>query len=308
MDGQLNDLFPESECCKMAAEEMERHKAMKAEIKRKMDEAARQKAAAEETLRKKAAEEARRKAEEEARRKAAEEEARRLAEEQARKKAEQEEAQRQFEELQREMEEARRKAAEAEEAKRKAAEEAQRQAEEEARQKAKEDEARRQFEEKQKAMEEVRRKAEKEAAEVEMAAMDERCVNTFLECVKPCSWRDRIRTPIKGTILYTKHMRPCRAMGTSVDVKDSSFHCLSNFLKFLEEEGLLRLKPGLTDPVVTDIRTENCKHYTYVARPKPSCGESPAFASPSPWSTPVAFQDTPSVTGSSFKAPPLSWQ
>lgn len=300
MDGQLNDLIPESECCKMAAEEMERHKAMKAEIRRKMDE----KAKAEEEARQKALEQARRKAAEEARKKAAEEAARRkAAEDEARRKAEEEEAQRQYEAIQRALEEER-KEAEKEEARRKAAEEA---AEEEARQRAKEEEARKQFEAKQKALVEEAKERQRAEAEMEMAAMDERCVQTFLECVKP--YRDRIRTPLKGTILYTKHMRPCRAMGTSVDVKDSSFHCLSNFMNFLQDEGLIRLKPGLTDPVVTEIRLENCKHYTYVQRPKPKeVAESPVPASPSPWSPLAAITSTPLYAESPFKAPPLSWQ
>merc|ERR1719230_1059696 len=116
-----------------------------------------------------------------------------------------------------------------------------------------------------------------------MLAMDKRCVETFLESVKYCDWRERVRTPIKGTILYTKVMRPCRPVGTSVDVKDSSFFCLSNFLKFLEDNGLLRLKPGLTDPVVTDIYFDACRAYKYVPRPKQSSPEVTSATSGSPF-------------------------
>merc|ERR1711879_952144 len=65
----------------------------------------------------------------------------------------------------------------------------------------------------------------------EMEAMDKQCVDVFLESVKGCSWRQRVRTPIKGTNLYTKLIRPCRPVGTSVDVKDSSFGNLRNFLE-----------------------------------------------------------------------------
>jgi chemotaxis protein histidine kinase CheA len=242
----------------MVAEELARRKVAKEQVLRKVEEqeeakrkaaeqAARQKAAAEEAARqKKAAEEEaarQRAAEEEALRRAAEAEALRMAaEEEARRKAAEEEA-------------ARMKLLEEEEARRLAAEQ-----EEAARQRAAAEEKAAQLD-----AERARRLAEEAA---EMAEMDERCVLTFLECVKPCSsWRDsreRLRTPIKGTILYTKHMRPCRPAGTSVDVKDSTFRCLGNFLQFLEAEGLLRLKPGLTDPVVTDICTNACRSYTYV--------------------------------------------
>lgn len=101
-------------------------------------------------------------------------------------------------------------------------------------------------------------------AKAEMAEMDRLCVDVFLDSVKKnASSRDRVRTPIKGSNLYTKHMRPIRPPGTSVDVKDSSFLNLGNFLQFLETEGLLHLKPGLTDPVVDEIHFRACCGYKY---------------------------------------------
>jgi hypothetical protein len=114
-----------------------------------------------------------------------------------------------------------------------------------------------------KEIEEARRARELEE-QAEIAAMDQMCINNFLESVKRVAWRQPVRTPIKGTNLYTKHMRPCRAEGTSVDVKDSSFMNLGNFLRFLEGEGLLRLQPGLTDPVVSAIDFKACRHYKHV--------------------------------------------
>jgi len=102
-----------------------------------------------------------------------------------------------------------------------------------------------------------------------MSAMDKVCVDTFLASVKHCAWRESVRTPIKGTNLYTKHMRPARPVGTSVDVKESSFRNLGAFLNFLEDEGLLCLQPGLTDPVVTWINFEACRKYVYIPRSKP---------------------------------------
>lgn len=99
----------------------------------------------------------------------------------------------------------------------------------------------------------------------QMAAMDKICIDTFLESVRKCAWRERVRTPIKGSNLYTKHIRPCRPAGTSVDVKDSSFRYLGDFLKFLEGEGLLRLKPGLSDPVVSEICYDACHKYKRAA-------------------------------------------
>jgi hypothetical protein len=100
----------------------------------------------------------------------------------------------------------------------------------------------------------------------EMAAMDKLCVETFLESVKKVAWRKRVATPIKGSNLYTKHIRPSRPCGTSVDVKDSSFRNLGSFLQFLESEYLLRLQPGASDPVVTEINFDACRKYKYDAQ------------------------------------------
>merc|ERR1712232_550503 len=114
------------------------------------------------------------------------------------------------------------------------------------------------------------REAEERLRETEeMAAMDEICVETFLESVKHATGRTRVRTPLKGTNLYTKHMRPCRPAGTSVDVKDSNFRSLGFFLQFLESEGLLTLQPGLSDPVVTGINFSACAKYKYTSQFKP---------------------------------------
>jgi hypothetical protein len=100
----------------------------------------------------------------------------------------------------------------------------------------------------------------------EMAAMDKLCVETFLESVKKVAWRKRVATPIKGSNLYTKHIRPSRPSGTSVDVKDSTFRNLGSFLQFLESEYLLRLQPGASDPVVTEINFDACRKYKYDAQ------------------------------------------
>lgn len=111
----------------------------------------------------------------------------------------------------------------------------------------------------------------REMQAAEAAAMDKYCVECFLKCTE-----NRIKTPLKGSNLYTKHMRPCRAPGTSVDVKDSSFYNLGNFLQFLEREGLLRLEPGLTDPVVTRIHYGACRDYIYSPESRSESGASPA--------------------------------
>jgi len=124
------------------------------------------------------------------------------------------------------------------------------------------------------ALEEARfrqeRKSQQAAEEMEeRLRMDKVCVDTFLESVTTCAWKERVRTPIKGSNLYVKHIRPARASGTSVDVKDSSFMNLGNFLRFLEGEGLLRLRPGVSDPVVTEIRFNLCSSYQYVRQGAP---------------------------------------
>jgi len=327
MDGQCNDIFlpesPKKESGIDGAAEAARHKEIKWEQQRKMEEMNRLEDEAQERKEARCKEEARRKAaqaaeaearcQEEARIKAAQE----AAAAEARKKVEEEEARRKAEQAARQKalaegvarrkaadEEARRKAAEADEEQAlrvKAAEEAQRQAAEEEAKEAELQEAQRQAAEEEakeaelwraavevaekeardkKAQEEKAAEAEEDAREaararrraaeeVAMAEMDERCVETFLSCVT-CDWREPIRTPLKGSNLYTKHIRPCRPAGTSVDIKDSGFRSLGNFLQFLENEGLLRLKPGLSDPVVTQIRIDACRKYKYVARPQSS--------------------------------------
>lgn len=63
--------------------------------------------------------------------------------------------------------------------------------------------------------------------------------------------------PMKGTKLYTQHMRACRRAEWSVNVKESSFRCLGLFLAKLEEEKLLELKEGEPDPVVMRICREH---------------------------------------------------
>jgi len=93
--------------------------------------------------------------------------------------------------------------------------------------------------------------------------MDKLCIDAFLQSVKQCASREKVRTPIKGSNLYTKHMRPNRPPGTSVKMAHSSFMNLSGFLQFLEAEGLLRLRPGLTDPMVSEINFEACRKWKY---------------------------------------------
>jgi len=259
MDGQCNEIFPpppepEDKHLQTVADEKARHKIVKEHVLRKVAD---QNAAEEEEARRQVAKE-------EAKRKAAEEEALRKAAE----------------------EEAKRKAAEEEKAARRAAEEeAQRQAEEELWQQraAEAEEARRREEQDPWAILCCRRRRERRGPmglldreeqdkaeaqrkikeEAERATMDQRCVDAFLKCVQPVGSRDPVRTPLKGSHLYTRHMRPCREAGTSVDVKDSNFTCLSNFLEFLQKEGLLYLKPGQSDPVVNRINTCACSLYTF---------------------------------------------
>merc|ERR1712124_83054 len=107
-----------------------------------------------------------------------------------------------------------------------AEEEAQRQAEDQLwQQSAAEAEEARQREGQEKA--EAQRNIKEEA---ERATVDQRCVDAFLKCVQPVGTRYPVRTPLKGSHLYTLHMRPCREECTSVNVKDSNFTCLRNFL------------------------------------------------------------------------------
>jgi hypothetical protein len=103
-----------------------------------------------------------------------------------------------------------------------------------------------------------RQRAEEEA---KIVAMDILCVERFLEAVTMISGRDPVGMPLKGIDLYTNHM--CQLAGINVDVEDSSFGCLDRFLLFLEEEGVLRLQPGVADPVITEVDCVACSNYKY---------------------------------------------
>merc|ERR1719213_454670 len=81
--------------------------------------------------------------------------------------------------------------------------------------------------------------------------MDETLMDCFLQAVTT-RVKDR-DLPIMGTTLYGKHMRMSRRIGSSCDVKDSTFVFLRPFLESLEEEGLIKLKAEVQDPTVTRI-------------------------------------------------------
>merc|ERR1712224_525689 len=80
--------------------------------------------------------------------------------------------------------------------------------------------------------------------------MDENLMDCFLQAVTT-RIKDR-DLPVMGTSLYGK-MRLSRQLGTSCDVKDSSYVWLRPFLEHLEDEGLIVLKPEVQDPTVTKI-------------------------------------------------------
>merc|ERR1719158_1868594 len=84
--------------------------------------------------------------------------------------------------------------------------------------------------------------------------MDDTLMDCFLQAVKT-RVKDR-DLPIMGTTLYGKHMRASRRIGTSCDVKDSSFVWLRPFLESLEVDGLLKLKPEVKDPTVIWINRD----------------------------------------------------
>lgn len=85
----------------------------------------------------------------------------------------------------------------------------------------------------------------------EQLAMNETLMDCFLQAVKT-RVKDR-DLPIMGTTLYGKHMRAARQIGTSCDVKDSTFVWVRAFFESLEDENLIKLKPEVKDPTVTWI-------------------------------------------------------
>merc|ERR1711959_45454 len=78
--------------------------------------------------------------------------------------------------------------------------------------------------------------------------MDETLMDCFLQAVTRHA-KDR-DLPMMGTTLYGKHMRSSRRIGSSCDVKDSSYVWLRPFLESLEDDGIIELKPEVKDPTI----------------------------------------------------------
>jgi len=85
--------------------------------------------------------------------------------------------------------------------------------------------------------------------------MDDLLCDCFLQAVKTNQITKQLSKgmPSKGSRIYAECMKPCRPVGTSIDVKTSSFSGVRRFFEHLEAQGLLELKPGLPDPVVTNF-------------------------------------------------------
>lgn len=59
--------------------------------------------------------------------------------------------------------------------------------------------------------------------------------------------------PLSGNNLYAQHMRPCRRVGSNLDVKASTFKKLVVFLTHAEAKGWIALKSNSPEPIVTRI-------------------------------------------------------
>jgi len=85
--------------------------------------------------------------------------------------------------------------------------------------------------------------------------MDNLLRDCFLQAIKTNQITKQLSKgmPSKGSRIYAECMKPCRPVGTSIDVKTSSFSGVRRFFEHLETQGLLELRPGLPDPVVTNF-------------------------------------------------------
>eukprot|EP01062_Namystynia_karyoxenos_P036376 TRINITY_DN26491_c0_g1_i1.p1 TRINITY_DN26491_c0_g1~~TRINITY_DN26491_c0_g1_i1.p1 ORF type:complete len:608 (+),score=136.72 TRINITY_DN26491_c0_g1_i1:81-1904(+) len=91
-----------------------------------------------------------------------------------------------------------------------------------------------------------------EGAEVDRD-MDDLMRRCFLQAARTRLKRDR-DLPVTVGELYSRHLRPCRPAGSSVDVKLSSYRRLVPFFAALAEDGLLTLNAkGPGEPRVTAI-------------------------------------------------------
>eukprot|EP00756_Hemistasia_phaeocysticola_P065321 Hpha_TRINITY_DN8476_c0_g1::TRINITY_DN8476_c0_g1_i1::g.34522::m.34522/K15027/EIF2D; translation initiation factor 2D len=93
-----------------------------------------------------------------------------------------------------------------------------------------------------------------EATETEgPAGMDELMLQCFAQVARTRLKKDR-DLPVTVGDLYTKHLRPCRPAGTSVDVKSSSFRKAGNFAAELAKRNLLTVvTKGGGEPKITKI-------------------------------------------------------
>lgn len=84
-------------------------------------------------------------------------------------------------------------------------------------------------------------------------AMDQLLRKCFLQAAQTDQITRQLRAgmPSKASRIYAECMRPCRPLGTSIDVKVSSYCCLKGLFEDLEAQGLLELAYSAPDPVVS---------------------------------------------------------
>ncbi|KAI8838911.1 hypothetical protein BC829DRAFT_492940 [Chytridium lagenaria] len=101
-----------------------------------------------------------------------------------------------------------------------------------------------------------------EAPTATPAEMDKLLEQALITAIKLKLTDDPKTYPITSSVLYENFVGPCRAFGTSLDVKVSGYKKLSKFLKSMEKKGYVKLKERNGDTLLMGV---NRKHPEIVA-------------------------------------------
>ncbi|KAI9136299.1 hypothetical protein BKA69DRAFT_1129219 [Paraphysoderma sedebokerense] len=88
--------------------------------------------------------------------------------------------------------------------------------------------------------------------------------------------------PISSSVMYSTYMIPSRIVGTTLDLKKSSYKKLAKFLKAMEKQNLLKLKDTKTDVVVVSVNRSHNEIVSFQPRKTAEDSESVKSNSASP--------------------------
>ncbi|RKO87594.1 hypothetical protein BDK51DRAFT_34241, partial [Blyttiomyces helicus] len=103
----------------------------------------------------------------------------------------------------------------------------------------------------------VKDAAGSEEAAISPADMDRLLETALLTALKKTLPNDPKLLPLSSTILYSTYVLPSRPVGSSLDIKQSSYKKLSKFLKAMEKRGWLKLKERGGDTLIVGVNLQH---------------------------------------------------